>query len=315
MGGIRGEIVKKPIHVGYKESADLLHKTNDELANEAQDLYAQAETIASVSVMMVAAAGQRLRIIKKRLGHGNWLPWAKENLNFSERKMNLMMNLAEKIDDGESIFSNPQALSGIGISKVWALLAAPEEVAAEVIESGDAEDMTVRELQEQIKTLKEEKEREISDLQMKLDEVGGYTNSAQEVEDLKKKLEKEKDKNKSLKEKQAAAIDKAVAKANEEAKASIEEEVRKASEKMADSFKELKAENEKLTRQLDRSGNEDLVEFRIQSKAMQECFNACVQIIGRVSVNEKDTAKKMAEGLKKILEAKITNVDELTKGL
>lgn len=301
--------------VEYNVIKNIETMTPEQLRPEINTLYHQTEAVGNIAVMMMAETGRMLLAVKSKVKHGEFESWCDENLDFSKSKAEKMMKLSEKMADENSIFSNPYTFTDLSISKVLTLIAAPEEVAAEVIESGDAEDMTVRELQEQIKTLKEEKEREVSDLQMKLDEVGGYTNSAQEVEDLKKKLEKEKDKNKSLKEKQAAAIDKAVAKANEEAKASIEEEVRKASEKIADSFKELKAENEKLTRQLDRSGNEDLVEFRIQSKAMQECFNACVQIIGRVSVNEKDTAKKMAEGLKKILEAKITNVDELTKGL
>jgi len=303
MGGKRGEIVKKPIHVGYQESTDLLKKSNDELANEAIDLYTQAETIASVSVMMVAAAGKRLRIIKKRVGHGNWLPWAKENLNFSERKMNLMMSLAEKIEDGESIFSNPQALSGIGISKVWTLLAAPEEVAAEVIESGDAEDMTVRELQDQIKTLKEENEQ----ISAALDEAKSKGASEKELENLKKKLEYEKGQNTLLKEKNEKEIEKAVEKAKKEAEKTIEEEVAKATADMKDEIEELQDKNTRLEMQ----SNEDLTEFRVQTKVMQECCNDCMTVIARVSAKDKDKALKMAEGLKTILASKIENVNGL----
>lgn len=303
MGGKRGEIVKKPIHVGYQESTDLLKKSNDELANEAIDLYTQAETIASVSVMMVAAAGQRLRIIKKRVGHGKWLPWAKENLNFSERKMNLMMSLAEKIEDGESIFSNPQALSGIGISKVWTLLAAPEEVAAEVIESGDAEDMTVRELQDQIKTLKEENEQ----ISAALDEAKSKGASEKELENLKKKLEYEKGQNTLLKEKNEKEIEKAVEKAKKEAEKTIKEEVAKATADMKDEIEELQDKNTRLEMQ----SNEDLTEFRVQTKVMQKCCNDCMIVIARVSAKDKDKALKMAEGLKTILATKIESVNGL----
>lgn len=303
MGGKRGEIVKKPIHVGYQESTDLLKKSNDELANEAIDLYTQAETIASVSVMMVAAAGQRLRIIKKRVGHGNWLPWAKENLNFSERKMNLMMSLAEKIEDGESIFSNPQALSGIGISKVWTLLAAPEEVAAEVIESGDAEDMTVRELQEQIRTLKEENEQ----ISTALEDYKSKGASEKELESLKKKLEYEKGQNTLLKEKNEKEIEKAVEKAKKEAEKTVKEEVANATANMKDEIEELQDKNARLEMQ----SNEDLTEFRVQTKVMQEVCNGCMTVIARVSAKDKDKALKMAEGLKTILASKIENVNGL----
>lgn len=295
--------------VEYNVIKNIETMTPEQLRPEINTLYHQTEAVGNIAVMMMAETGRMLLAVKSKVKHGEFETWCDENLDFSKSKAERMMRLAEKTADENSIFSKASMLTDLSISKVLTLIAAPEEVAAEVIESGDAEDMTVRELQEQIKALRESKDNEIADLQMKLDEAGGYTNSAQEVEDLKKKLEKEKDKNKSLKEKQAAAIDKAVSKANEEAKASIEEEVKKASEKMAESFKELKAENEKLSRQLDRSGNENLVEFRIQSKAMQECFNACIEIIGRVSADDKDTADKMRSGMKKILDAKIAELE------
>lgn len=295
--------------VEYNVIKNIETMTPEQLRPEINTLYHQTEAVGNIAVVMLAETGRMLLAVKSKVKHGEFETWCDENLDFSKSKAEKMMKLAEKVADENSIFSNPYTFTDLSISKVLMLIAAPEEVAAEVIESGDAEDMTVRELQEQIKTLRESKDNEIADLQMKLDEAGGYTNSAQEVEDLKKKLEKEKDKNKSLKEKQAAAIEHAVSKANEEAKASIEEEVKKASEKMAESFKELKAENEKLSRQLDRSGNEDLVEFRIQSKAMQECFNACIEIVERVSADDKDTADKMRSGIKRILEAKIADLE------
>lgn len=295
--------------VEFNVKRDIDSMTPEQLVPEINAMYHQMEAVGNIALLMMAETGRMLIAVKNKVKHGEFESWCEQHLDFSKSKAEKMMQLAERAGDENSLFSKAETFTDLGISKVMALLTVPEDIAVEVIESGDAEELSVRELKEELRALKEEKEKEISDLQMKLDEVGDYTNSAQEVEDLKKKLEKEKEKNKSLKEKQAAAIDEAVAKANEEAKASLEEEVRKASEKMADSFKELKAENEKLTRQLDRSGNEDLVEFRIQSKAMQECFNACMEIIDRVSANEEDTADKMRSGMKRILEAKIAELD------
>lgn len=295
--------------VEFNVKRDIDSMTPEQLVPEINAMYHQMEAVGNIALLMMAETGRMLIAVKNKVKHGEFESWCEQHLDFSKSKAEKMMQLAERAGDENSLFSKAETFTDLGISKVMALLTVPEDIAVEVIESGDAEELSVRELKEELRALKEEKEKEISDLQMKLDEVGDYTNSAQEVEDLKKKLEKEKEKNKSLKEKQAAAIDEAVAKANEEAKASLEEEVRKASEKMADSFKELKAENEKLTRQLDRSGNEDLVEFRIQSKAMQECFNACMEIIDRVSANEEDTADKMRSSMKRILEAKIAELD------
>lgn len=294
--------------VEFNVRKDIDSMTPEQLVPEINAMYHQMEAVGNIALLMMAETGRMLIAVKNKVKHGAFESWCEQHLDFSKSKAEKMMQLAERTGDESSIFSKTETFTDLGISKVMALLAVPEEIAVEVIESGDAEEMSVRELKEELRALKEEKESEIAELQMKLDEVGGYTNSAQEVEDLKKKLEKEKDKNKSLKEKQAAAIDEAVAKANEEAKKELDAEVRKASEKMADSFKELKAENEKLTRQLDRSGNEDLVEFRIQSKAMQECFNACIEIIDRVSSADEDTADKMRSGMKRILEAKIAEL-------
>lgn len=294
--------------VEFNVRKDIDSMTPEQLIPEINAMYHQMEAVGNIALLMMAETGRMLIAVKNKVKHGAFESWCEQHLDFSKSKAEKMMQLAERAGDESSIFSKAETFTDLGISKVMALLAVPEDIAVEVIESGDAEELSVRELKEELRTLKEEKESEIAELQMKLDEVGGYTNSAQEVEDLKKKLEKEKGKNKSLKEKQAAAIDEAVAKANEEAKKELDAEVKKASEKMADSFKELKAENEKLTRQLDRSGNEDLVEFRIQSKAMQECFNACIEIIDRVSAADEDTADKMRSGMKRILEAKIAEL-------
>ena len=245
--------------------------------------------------------------VKDKVKHGEFETWCDENLDFSKSKAEKMMKLAEKTADENSIFSNPYTFTDLSISKVLTLIGAPEEVAAEVIESGDAEDMTVRELQEQVKTLKEENEQ----ISAALDEAKSKGASEKELENLKKKLEYEKGQNTLLKEKNEKEIEKAVEKAKKEAEKTVKEEVAKATADMKDEIEELQDKNTRLEMQ----SNEDLTEFRVQTKVMQECCNDCMTVIARVSAKDKDKAKKMAEGLKKILEAKITNVDELTKDL
>ena len=248
-----------------------------------------------------------LLAVKDKVKHGEFETWCDENLDFSKSKAERMMRLAEKTADENSIFSKASMLTDLSISKVLTLIAAPEEVAAEVIESGDAEDMTVRELQEQIRTLKEENEQ----ISAELEDAKSKGASEKELNSLKKKLEYEKGQNTLLKEKSEKDIEKAVEKAKKEAEKNIEQEVAKATADMEEELKGLQAENTKLQLQ----SNEDLTEFRVQTKVMQECCNDCMTVIARVSAKDKDKAKKMAEGLKKILEAKITNVDELTKDL
>ena len=144
-----------------------------------------------------------------------------------------------------------------------------------------------------------------------MDEAKSKGVSEKELENLKKKLEYEKGQNTLLKEKNEKEIEKAVEKAKKEAEKTVKEEVAKATADMKDEIEELQDKNTRLEMQ----SNEDLTEFRVQTKVMQECCNDCMTVIARVSAKDKDKAKKMAEGLKKILEAKISNVDELTKDL
>ena len=154
------------IDVEYKEVIELSDKTTEELTAEANTLWNQMEAIGSIGIMMAAQAGRRLNVIKERLPHGEWESWAKNNLEFSLRKANRMMSLAEKMEDDSSLFANPTTLSDIGISKVWALLAAPEEIAEEVVNNPELPDMTVKELKEEIRRLKEKNaglEKEMKD--------------------------------------------------------------------------------------------------------------------------------------------------------
>lgn len=293
--------------VEYNVIKNIETMTPEQLRSEINALYHQTEAVGNIAVMMMAETGRMLLAVKDKVKHGEFETWCDENLDFSKSKAERMMRLAEKTADETSIFSKASMLTDLSISKVLTLIAAPEEVATEVIESGDAEDMTVRELQEQIKTLKEENEQ----ISAALEDAKSKGASEKELNSLKKKLEYEKGQNTLLKEKSEKDIEKAVEKAKKEAEKNIKQEVAKATADMEEELKGLQAENTKLQLQ----SNEDLTEFRVQTKVMQECCNDCMTVIARVSAKDKDKAKKMAEGLKKILEAKITNVDELMKEL
>lgn len=145
------------IDVAYRTEVNLENKSTEQLAAEVNVRYHQAEGLANMSAMMLADAGRRLIEIKGRIPHGQFESWCADNLEFSKSKAEKMMKLAERVDDESSLFSKTETFTDIGISRVWALLAAPEEVAAEVIETHDVSDMTVRELKEEIAKLKNEK--------------------------------------------------------------------------------------------------------------------------------------------------------------
>ena len=146
------------IDVTFRTEISIENKSTEQLTAEVNVRYRQAEQLAGMSAMMLADAGRRLIEIKARIPHGQFETWCADNLEFSKSKAEKMMKLAERVADENSLFSKTETFTDIGISRVWALLAAPEEVAAEVIETNDVESMTVRELKAQLARVKEEKE-------------------------------------------------------------------------------------------------------------------------------------------------------------
>ena len=146
------------IDVTFRTEISIENKSTEQLTAEVNVRYRQAEQLAGMSAMMLADAGRRLIEIKARIPHGQFETWCADNLEFSKSKAEKMMKLAERVADENSLFSKTETFTDIGISRVWALLAAPEEVAAEVIETNDVESMTVRELKAELTRVKEEKE-------------------------------------------------------------------------------------------------------------------------------------------------------------
>ena len=327
------------IDVEYKEVIELSDKTTEELTAEANTLWNQMEAIGSIGIMMAAQAGRRLNVIKERLPQGEWESWAKNNLEFSLRKANRMMSLAEKMEDDSSLFANPTTLSDIGISKVWALLAAPEEIAEEVVNNPELPDMTVKELKEEIRRLKEKNaglEKEMKDsadesvnielkLRTQIDQLTAelkiYEETPVKSEETEKEiaelraqlekantaLEKEKEKTKKVKvsveeEKQKAA-DEAAKAAKEEALAKFEED----NKLLIESNQQAAEEINRLQRLLENNSQPEIAEFKVHSDQIQKSFISCRDCIGKITDIEK--AAKMRMALKTIMQQLIDTLE------
>lgn len=271
-------------NVEYEVQKELVDKTTEELQIEVNGLYHQMEMIGNIAMMIAANAGQRLLVIKDRLNHGEFESWCESHLDFSKRKAEMMMSLAKRCEEENSLFSKTQTFADLSISKVFALLAAPEEVAVEVVENNDISEMTVRELKE-----------EIADLKSQNTEIVELKNIIKELEEEKKEpgissdeLEKRDKEIEELKEKLKKEKEKAVATAKVQAKAEnlkTEEELSKA-----------KAEVEKLNATV--ASGEVLAAFRINVNNLQSTFNECVNQLDQM---DKDSAEKFKGALKKIL--------------
>lgn len=327
------------IDVEYKEVIDLSDKTTEELTAEANTLWNQMEAIGSIGIMMAAQAGRRLNVIKERLPHGEWESWAKNNLKFSLRKANNMMKLAEKAEDENSIFSNPQTFADIGISKVYALLGASDDIVEEVINNPKTPDLTVKELEEEIRRLKEKNaglKKELMDsadeslslqsgLRTQIDQLTAELKIYQdtpvkseetekEIADLKAQLEKantalEKEKEKSKKAKASVEEEKQKA-ADEAAKAAKEEALAKFKEDnklLIKSNQQAKEEICRLQRVITNNSQSEIAEFKVHSDQLQRSFISCRDCIDKITDTEKSDKMRMA--LKTIMQQLIDSLE------
>lgn len=322
------------IDVAYQTEVSFESKSTEQLTAEVNVRYRQAESLAAMSATMLADAGRRLIEIKGRIPHGQFEDWCAENLEFSKSKAEKMMKLSEKMDDENSLFSKTETFTDIGISRIWALLAAPEEVAAEIVETHDVNEMTVRELKEQIQTLKrrvkeeEDKrheaemtvftpyEQEKADMEANIEhmteELKEYKAAAAELESVKKDLEDAKAKLKKQKEKQKAleaAKDEEIRKGIEESRSEIEKKAREdaltesAAEiaKNTDEIMMLQETVEKLEAEKAKLSNTSLMEFKVLCDQLQDIVGKIKILIGKTRDDDDSLAVKMEGALSQLI--------------
>lgn len=329
------------VETEYKEITSIQDRETEQLTIEVNTIYQQMEAIGNIGLQLAAEAGERLIEIKGRLAHGEFESWCKDNLTFSKRKAENMMRWSQKCKDENSIFSKTQTFTDLGISKIWALLAAPEEVAEEVLKEG-ASDMSVRELQEEISRLKLEKEKveglarateeeqanleeEIEILKRQLEEARreserkaeeensqSTSEAEEEIEQLKKKLEaaetnlqKTKEKLKTEKNSSDKKIEEAISKAKAEAQKEAEAKTNKSLEDITKKYEESQSVINKLQTALANSENKALAIFKVKSDLLQESFNSCLASIEDVAAEDQEKGDKMKAALKLIMSNQI----------
>lgn len=329
------------VETQYKEITSLQDRETEQLTIEVNTIYQQMEVIGNIGLQLAAEAGERLIEIKGRLAHGEFESWCKDNLTFSKRKAENMMRWSQKCKDENSIFSKTQTFTDFGISKVWALLAAPEDVAEEVIKEG-ASDMSVRELQDEISRLKSEKktaqeharaseeeqanlEEEIEILKRQLEEARreserkaeeensqSTSEAEEEIEQLKKKLEvaktnlqKTKEKLKTEKNSSDKKIEEAISKAKAEAQKEAEAKTNKSLEDITKKYEESQSVINKLQTALANSENKALAIFKVKSDLLQESFNSCLASIEDVAAEDQEKGDKMKAALRQIMSNQI----------
>ena len=319
------------IDVTFRTEISIENKSTEQLTAEVNVRYRQAEQLAGMSAMMLADAGRRLIEIKARIPHGQFETWCADNLEFSKSKAEKMMKLAERVADENSLFSKTETFTDIGISRVWALLAAPEEVAAEVVENNDVSEMTVRELKEKIRKLKEEKiaaeaRADAADLALNSADAQDLADAQNALEHMKEELERKEENRlaaieakdniaeqlKKAKEKlkaAKAAKDEEVAKAIEAGRADIEKKAKE--DALADvattlgqnseDINRLEAEVERLEAETAKLSNTTLMEFKVYVDQLQDIYFKINDLISEENLRDEESGAKMQAALQKIV--------------
>lgn len=312
-------------------------------------IIAEIRTIeAEVTQTVIAGAikiGQRLEEAKDKVGHGNFEKWCEENLSYSKTKAERFMKIASEYGKENStyfdVISKTAISTDLSIYKALALLKVDEDEVKEFADNHEINDLTVKELEDEIRKLKTENEDAVKlkrkieiledklqnaevekeDIQNKLAELKENENAAdiaelenkeKEIEALQKKLEKAKEREKKLKEEketlkeaQAAAIEQAkeeaAVNAEEKAKEMAKAEVQAELNKLNEELDEALKKAMEAEKKLSLNNNEDITVFKIKTDQLQKTVIEIKEAIDNIEVSDSEQAANMKSALKKLL--------------
>ena len=119
--------------------------SNEIQAESLQFIEEKITELKKQTVNNVLEIGNYLIEAKKQLSHGEWGNWLEEKVKFSQRTANQFMKVAAE-------FSNSQAISNLGTTKLFLLLDVPTDKRESFISENNLESMTTRQMQEKIKS-------------------------------------------------------------------------------------------------------------------------------------------------------------------
>lgn len=127
-------------------------RTPDVIGAEIRGLTQQAKTM---TLWFGIEIGRRLTEAKALLEHGQWLPYLKEQTEFSQSSASRLMRLYDEYGANQTcLFGaelNQSTLTNLSISNALRLLAVPENEREDFAKEHDVEHMSARELDELIK--------------------------------------------------------------------------------------------------------------------------------------------------------------------
>ena len=291
------------------------------------------EQVKGVALSGAVAIGKRLLEAKSLVPHGRFGEWLRVNVSYSERRAQDLMRLYETYGR-ETI---PESVSALDYSKAVALLSAPEDQREALAERAMEEDMSVRQLQDEVKRLnaekvkaqmtigdlegKVEKQREelqrmddrentydaaIKRLQTDVDTLRGSADAANRTAEA---LRKERDLAKVNADNADRRASDAVSRANDaqrqltEARGEIDKLKARGPERVEVVPEAVQAELERLRAQKPRGEAE--VRFRLAFERLGAEFRAVTAILDEVNAEDADKGAKFAQAVAKACEGMI----------
>lgn len=236
----------------------------------------------NVGGQAVIEIGRRLTEAKAQLKHGEWLPWLREKVEFSETSAQNFMRIARE-------YGNTHLVGDLGASKALVLLALPaserENFAQEkhVVngEEKSVSEMSKRELEEAIR------QRKLAELK-----------AAETARELDRQKE-------ATAEAEAAAekAQEAAEAQREEARKAVEnaEAGKKAAEEQAAS---LRAELEKARKSAAAMDNKALAEFGVLFRQAQETVNRLTELAGELDEENRPKVYRALDALRNMIAEK-----------
>ena len=270
-------------------------------------LYIESQ-VAKTALDGAIQIGNKLKEAKGKVDHGQWEDWCSENLNYSKSKAEKMMKIATEYGDENSPYAKTYKSTDLSISKALRLLQVPENDVESFAEKNDIQDMTVKELEDKIKKLKQEKEyqsiemeKEILGLQEQMEQkndeaerlagelaaLKSQTADPDEITKLEKKLQKTEIRENELKEKLKAEkevrdqeIQKALEKEGNKLKVEAETAAAKQIESTQRENEEMTQRVKELEAKIDNVSNESLMLFKLKVDQLQKIYQECRDAAG-----------------------------------
>lgn len=250
-------------------------------------------------IMGAIEIGKKLEEAKEKVGHGNFEKWCSENLDYSKAKAERFMRISKEYGKENSAYlesiSKTSMWTDLSIHKALRLLSLDEEDVKEFTENHEINDLTVKELEEEIRKLKAENE-----------DAGKLKEKIEKLQDSLKTIEEEKSELQS-KYKQIEQIEQSAG-MSEEVKAEIESKE-----------KEIEALQKKLEKAQEKADKLQEEKENIELEKEADIEQAKAEAIAGAEAKAKEEAKAETEAeLKKLneeLEAALIRADSAEKKL